>query len=317
MFKTKLLAAGLLALAALPSSLLADDWTPTEPVTLLIGFGPGGSTDTLGRAIASAIEEQHGWDVVVENRPGGGSVAMFSELSAAPADGLTIGVGVNMPVLLGLISRGDTLPFTLDSFDYLATIAAAPLGIVARADAPYNTFAELVAYGAEHDGALIGYDAPPQLLIIRAIDNTYDAGLEGVAVQSGVEAIQGLLGGQLQAGFGGGEHIQYIASGDLKLIATATDSRHAYAPDVTSLREQGYEFSLDPYFYIAAPAGLSDDVRATLASVLNDAIHSDAVTDLATNIFYVAPNNLGPEGTQQMLTSGISVMQELIDATSQ
>ncbi len=95
----------------------AADWSPEKPISLWIGFGAGGETDTLGRLLANEMSEATGWDIVVENRPGGGGMAMFTQLAVAPADGHSLGMGVTMPVLVNLTVRGDEIPFTLDSFD--------------------------------------------------------------------------------------------------------------------------------------------------------------------------------------------------------
>lgn len=125
--KSKLLAMGAAALMAFGAPAVAQDWEPSEPLTILIGFGAGGSTDTMGRVLAEVISEQTGWNVIVENRPGGGGVAMFTSVSQMPVDNHTIGMGVGIPVLVQLVQRGDQLPFDIDSFDYLGTIATAEL----------------------------------------------------------------------------------------------------------------------------------------------------------------------------------------------
>jgi tripartite-type tricarboxylate transporter receptor subunit TctC len=106
-------AAACAAAVAMPGAALAD-WQPDGPITLQVGFGAGGSTDTLARAIAAKMEENTGWNVIVENRPGGGGIAMFSTLVNAEADGQLIGMGVTIPTLINLAERGDTLPIAAD-----------------------------------------------------------------------------------------------------------------------------------------------------------------------------------------------------------
>ena len=76
------------------------DWTPSGPISLWIGFGAGGETDTLGRLLANEMSDATGWDIVVENKPGGGGMAMFTQLAVTPPDGQTLGMGVTMPVLV-------------------------------------------------------------------------------------------------------------------------------------------------------------------------------------------------------------------------
>ncbi len=293
----------------------AADWKPSGPVTIQVGFGSGGSTDSLGRAIAAEMEKQTGWDVIVENKPGGGGVAMFSGLVRAKPDGRKIGMGVTIPTLMNLALRGDKLPFKVDSFDYLATVVLAPLAIVAPKDAPYNTFAEFVAHAKKNGGGLIGFDAKPQEMMMRAVNQTEQAGFEYVSHKSGAEIIQGLLGGHIQIGFGAGAHIKYVKSGQLKMLAVATQTRQDYSPDTESLIEQGYPYSVEPYFYLAAPKGLSGEAKEALSAALDKAINSDALAELITNVMFTVPTNLGAEGTSDKLKSGLHSVEELVAAT--
>lgn len=290
------------------------EWKPSGPITVEVGFGAGGSTDTLGRAIATSMEEATGWDVIVKNKPGGGGIAMFSTLVKEKPDGLTIGMGVTVPTLMNLAKRGDKLPFKIDSFDYLATVVLAPGAIVAPADAPYDNFAEFAKYSKEKGGSLVGFDGSNQRMIMNAINKTSATGVEMVSNKSGAETIQGLLGGQLQAGFAAGEHIQYLKSGDLKMLAVVTEARHGYSPDTESLIEQGFPYSFEPYFYFAAPAGLEPEAKAALSKALDDAINSEAMAKLIVDVMKTEPTNLGPEGTAKKMESGLVSISELIKA---
>ena len=300
---------------SVPAFVLAADWEPDGPITLQVGFGSGGSTDSLARGIAASMEENTGWDVIVENKPGGGGVAMFSSLVRKKPDGRIIGMGVTVPTLMNLALRGDKLPFKIDSFDYLATVVLAPLAIVAPADAPYNTFAEFVTFAQENGGGLIGFDAKPQEMMMRAVNKTENTGFDLVSHKSGAEVIQSLLGGHVNVGFGAGAHIKYVESGELKMLAVATESRQAYSPDTQSLIEQGYPYSVEPYFYLAAPKGLSEEALAALSTALDSAINSDSVNELIENVMNTNSTNLGPVDTEQKLVSGLSAVQELISAS--
>lgn len=311
--KIKTIMTNTAAAIALSATLIgsAAAWEPDEPIRLQIGFGAGGETDTIGRVIASALEEQTGWRVIAENKPGGGGIAMFTGIAAMPADGTVIGMGVNMPVMINLVLRGDKLPFDLDSFDYLATVARAPLVIIAESDAPYDDVSELAAWSRENDGAAIAFDAKPQELILQRIDRQEDAGFKLVSTKSAAEMIQYLLGGQVAASFSAGTHISYMENGDVKMLASVNSERHDYAPDVKTLREQGYELFSDPWFYFAAPAGLPDEAKAALAEALDNALETDAVKEIVANTLSSQPVNLGPEGTRQMFDDGMDGVRVL------
>ena len=288
------------------STAAVADWTPSGPINLQIGFGAGGSTDMLGRAIGKEIEDQFGWKVVVENKPGGGGIAMFTKIAVAKPDGLKIGMGVSMPTLINLVMRGDKLTFDLDSFDYLATVANAQLAMVARSDAPFDDIAGLIEHSKSKGGAIVAFDAKPQELVMKLIDGKSGAGFKLVSTESGAEMIQNLLGGHVDAAFNGGPHIQYLESGDLKMLASVSASRFNYSPDTKTLIEQGYQIYVDPWWYIAAPAGLPSDAKETLAKAFNSAINSENVSKVVQNVLKLQPNNLGPEDTKRMMVSGLA-----------
>lgn len=299
-------------LMALTGTAQAQDWAPSGPLSLQIGFGAGGETDTLGRIVGQKMAEQTGWDVVVENKPGGGGIAMFTGISVEPADGSVIGLGVNIPVIINLIERGDQLPFTVDSFDYLGTVAAAQLALIAPADAPYDTVDELVEASKEQNGVNITFDAKTQEMIIRSINAQTDAGLLPLTTKSSAEQIQMLLGGQAGAAFTAGSHIAYLESGDLKLLASANESRHTYAPDVLTLIEQGYDMAVDPYFYFAAPKGLPDNVKSALVAALDASIQSEDVKKAVQNALSTDVKNLGPEGTKASMIRGLERFEKML-----
>jgi len=303
------LAAGAMLLAA--GSAQAADWKPAGTLHLQIGFGAGGSTDALGRIVAKVLKEQTGWNVIAENKPGGGGIAMFTKIAASKPDGTVIGLGVNMPVMINLVLRGDKLTFTADSFDYLGTVARAPLAIVARKDAPFNDLAGLVAYAREKGGAPVGFDAKPQQLIMANVAKTSGAKFKMVSTKGEAEVIKLLLGGQIVAGFAAGTHIPYLERGELKMLASANDGRHNYAPDAKTVREQGFNVYVDPIFYFAAPAGLPADAKKALADALAEAIASDEAKDVVKKTLSTEVNNLGPDGTKSMIVDGLANIKVL------
>lgn len=302
--KLKTLATAAILAFSTATSALAE-WEPSGPIKLWIGFGAGGETDTLGRLIAQNMSESTGWDIVVENKPGGGGMAMFTQLNAMPADGQTIGMGVSMPVLINLTIRPDEVPFNLDSFDYLGTAALAQVAIVAKADAPFDDLEGLVAYAKENDGALVAFDAKPQELLLGVVNGASEANLKPVSMKSSAEMVQNLLGGHVDAAFNAGTHILYLESGELKMLASANATRHSYASDVATVQEQGFDIYVDPYFYLAAPAGLPEDAHKALVDALGASLESEAVIQAVVNSFHTEPINLGSEGAKTMLVEGL------------
>jgi tripartite-type tricarboxylate transporter receptor subunit TctC len=300
----KRLLVGLAALLLAVGPALAD-WKPSAPIHLWIGFGAGGETDTLGRLVAKEMSAATGWSIVVENKPGGGGIAMFTQLAVAPADGLHLGMGVTMPVLVNLTVRKKEMPFDLDSFDYLGTVALAQLALVAPKAAPFDDLKGLIAYSKKKGGALIGFDAKPQELLVKVVNAQSGAGMKLVPMESSAEGIQNLLGGHVDAAFNAGAHIPYLESGALKMIASANASRHTYAPNTATVQQQGFDIYVDPWFYIAAPKGLPPDAKAALAGALAAALKTDTVRKAITQTMHTEPADMGPAQTRAMLDAGL------------
>ena len=294
-----------------PSLGIAGEWQPKGTITFQVGFGAGGSTDTLTRMVASSIEKQTGWNIIVDNKPGGGGIAMLSGLKHKKPDGLTLGVAVNMPIVITMALGRTKLPFTIDSFDYIGTINNIELGLVAKADAPFNDFAGLLDH-VKATANPIGFDAKPQQLVLSAVEKQSGVRLKLVAHKSGAEQIQSLLGGHVVAACLAGEQIKYIESGDLKLIASFNKDRHGYAPEKKTLIESGYDFYLDPMFFVAAPKGLPADIKLALTKAFDTALNSDEVKEALMNTIQMSPNNLGPEGTQKMLEDAVKDMSKVV-----
>lgn len=281
------------------------EWAPDGPIALWIGFGAGGETDTLGRLLAQEMGASTGWDFVVENKPGGGGMAMFTQLAGTEPDGQTLGMGVSMPVLVNLTVRPDEVPFTLDSFDYLGTVALAQVAIIAPGDAPYGNLEEFIAWSKENGGATIGFDAKPQELLSRFVDAEAGAGFRLVTMESSAEGLQNVLGGHVDAAFAAGAHIPSLQAGDVKMLASANAQRHGYAPDAATVQEQGYDIFVDPWFYVAAPKGLPEDAKDALAEAMAAALASDTLKNAIENAMNTEPSDKGPDGTAQMLNDGL------------
>lgn len=300
---------GASVLALAPGIALAADWAPSR-LTVQVGFNPGGSADMIGRLVASAIEADAGWKVVVDNKGGGGGVVMATGLSIAPPDGSVIGLGVSSAMVYAL-AGGSGLPFDIDSFDYIGTVAVAPISILAKPDAPFNDIAGLVEYAKANGGATVGVQEKGAELIVRAIGKATGADLRPVPTKGGAEVMQQLIGGHIQAGFDGGRHADYLRSGDLKMLASGTSGRHSYAPEIATLREQGFDYDLEPYFVFMAPKGLPDDVKSALEKALDKAVASADVAEAVDRTFGIETKNLGPEGTAKMMASSLALAKAL------
>ncbi len=300
-----IMTAALTAVSMVVAGMASAEWAPKGTLSLQIGFGAGGSTDTIGRVVAKVLKEQTGWNVIAENKPGGGGVAMFTGIANRPADGSIIGLGVNMPLLVNLVNRPEKLKFDLDSFDYLGTASRAQLAMIARTDAPFDDVAGLIDYAKANGGAALSFDAKPQELAMRYVMQKAGVEFQFLSTKGGAENVKLVLGGQAIAGFEAGEHLPFLEAGQVKMIASINDTRHNYAPDTPTLMEQGFDIYVDPVFFFATTKGTPDDAREALSAALAAALESEEVTSAVMNSLKSPIINLGPEGTKEMMHKGL------------
>lgn len=299
------------AVSVATASVAMAEWKPKGPIKMYIGFGAGGTTDLSGRSLAKVMERNTGWRIIVENRPGGGGVAMLTMLSKKKPDGQAIGLSVNMPLVLGLALKGEKkMPINLNSIDYLGTTSKPPLAIVAKADAPFNNYKEFVEM-AKTKTMKIAFDAPPQKFVQTAVNKSTGAKVSFVPHKSSAENTATLMGGHVDAGFGTGLHIQHVKKGTLKMLASATSERHAYAPDTPTLIEQGFKYSLDPIFFFAAPKGMPADAKMAIAEAIDVALKDPEIVEFTQKTFFTKPTNYGTENTKAFIEKTYKSVKEL------
>ena len=165
---------------------LADDFK--------IGFGAGGSTDTMGRVIAKVMKEQTGWNVVVENKPGGGGVAMFTKVAKSKPNGQVVGMGVSTPILMQLVLRPEKMAIGIDDFDYIATVARGELAVVARSDAPFNDLESMVKYAKANGPLKMALNAKPGKFVLNAVARKNGIKFQYVTTKGGAESMKLLMG---------------------------------------------------------------------------------------------------------------------------
>ena len=290
----------------LSGSASADNWKPDGVLSLQIGFGAGGSTDTMGRVLAKVMADQTGWNIIAENKTGGGGVAMFTGISKMPPNGKVIGLGVNMPILVNIVRRGDELPFDLDSFAYLGTISKAELALVAASDAPFDDLEGLFKHAKMAGSLPVAYGAPPQKLLMDVAARETGASFNMVTTKGGAEAMKLILGGQVLAGFSSGEHFPHAEAGKMKVIASANAARLSYAPDARTFPEAGVNAYVDPFYYLATTKGTDPAALKAITKAIERAMRSPRMIEIVANAVKGKPLNLGPDGTRKMMVDGLA-----------
>ncbi|MCC5965535.1 MAG: tripartite tricarboxylate transporter substrate binding protein [Natronohydrobacter sp.] len=262
---------------------MAADW-PTRPLTMVIGFNPGGSTDIQGRVLANVMEEFLGQPVNVVNQPGGGSAVAFTRLKNTDADGYTFLFGGTTALTFTPIIT--PVEYEIDDFEYLASVALGQNAIVTSAEQPFSTFDEIIAHGKENP-MTYAQQTPLDEAIIRAIAEEEGLDLAIVPTGGGGGMAPLVLGREVDFAYSGGTHAQYTPTGEMVVAAFMSSERSPFYPDVPTLIELGYDYSIEDYRTIIVPAGVPDDVKERLIAAAEFASTHQSFIDITEgNTFF-------------------------------
>lgn len=245
---------------------------PERRVTLMIGYSAGGPTDLAFRALAEAASKHLGQRVIIENKPG--AAATLSGLAAirAKPDGYTLGhVSANI-LRAPHMSKVDFDPLT--DLTWIVGIADYLGGIVVRADAPWKTWPDLVAYAkANPNRVTYATTGVGGIQHLAWSEIGQKLGIEWVMVpyKSSPEASNALLGGQVHASGGSGGWMQFVLDGRMRLLV-ATGDKFPKFPEVPTWMELGYGVSTRSPFGIAGPKGMDPKVVAILHDAFRQAL---------------------------------------------
>lgn len=270
---------------------------PDKPVTLVVPFPPGGSTDTIARAIAPKMQEKLGGTWLVDNKAGATGTIGAGIVKRAPADGHTLFVSSLGPYVIAphLIKN---VPYdALKDFDLLTVAVQAPNVLVVPASSPLNSVADVLAAHKKEPGkmsfASSGNGSSDHLTAELFWQQTGTSGLH-VPYKGGAPAMSDLLGAQVQASFQNiNAVVQHVKAGKLKALAITSEKRSPLLPDVPTLSEAGVK-GVDVYSWqaIAAPKGLPADLKAKLHAALVASINDPSVKDkLVAQGFEVVANS--------------------------
>lgn len=255
------------------------EWKPADTITMMVMFPPGGGGDVLARTVASQIEQDKGWNIVVDNRFGGGGAAMAKLLKDADPDGLTIGMAVSetfsfVPVM------NPKVGYSVDDFTILGSIADTQIGWVAPADSPWNSFEDLIEAAKGGAEIEVGAFSPRASAAVMALNKQFEVNFIPVPVKSGQEGVQNVLSGHLQTTLAAGPQAPHVRSGDLKVLASLEDERLVVGEEAKTMKESGAEIAtFNVKWTFAAPANLPDEIREALSAALMNLQNSDELRD--------------------------------------
>ncbi|HEY2338302.1 MAG TPA: tripartite tricarboxylate transporter substrate-binding protein [Burkholderiales bacterium] len=264
--------AGLL-LGLLLDAAHAQGW-PARPITLIIPFPPGGSTDIVGRIAAEGLARELGQPFVVDNRGGAGGAIGAKAIAEAPPDGYALGVATVSTHVVNPVVRGAALGYNaLADFTFISQIAAVPNVVSVHPSVPAKNMEEFIAFAKRNPGRLnFGSAGIGSLGHLTGETFKYSAKVDLVHVpyKGSGPALNDTLAGQIQVLFDNlPSSLPHIQAGRLRALAVASDKRVAALPEVPTFAELGLPLLNDPsWFGLVAPARLPAEIAARVHAAL-------------------------------------------------
>jgi tripartite-type tricarboxylate transporter receptor subunit TctC len=275
----------------------AQDY-PTRPITFVVPYPPGGSTDLIARAVAEPLRERLGQPVIVENRVGGGGVVGLEAGARAQPDGYTIVLGGTHNVTIAALGAAKGID-TINDLKPIGIIGEVPNVLSAGPSANMNSLKEVIDRAKAAPGTL-NFAHPgngtPAHLLIALLGQEAKIDIVAVPYRGNQPAATDLLGGHVPLMFGNlAGTLPFMEGGKLKILAATGKKRSSSIPDVPTFAESGLGAGFDTGVWagIMAPKGTSDAVIAKLTenleAVLKQPVTMQRLKQLGTEITFGGP----------------------------
>lgn len=277
---------------------VAQDGYPNKPLTMVVPFSAGGTTDILARIVGQALGQELGQTIIIENKPGAGGNIGAQQAARAKADGYTLFMGTvgTHAINQALYKK---LPYDpIKDFTPLSRVANVPNLLVAHPSRPYKTVKEMIEYGKKHPNEITygspGSGASPHVsgALFQSMTGVE---LTHVPYKGSAPAISDLLGNQIAVMFDNmPSAIQHVRSGKLRPIAVTTAKRSPELPDVPTIAEAGVPgYEATSWFGLWSVAGtpqpVLDKLHASLTKVLKDPAVAKKIADQGGEVVIETP----------------------------
>ncbi len=260
---------------------------PERPITMICPYA-GGTADASLRALANHAEKTLGQPIVVNNKPGASGGLAAGLIAAARPDGYTIGMITFGPLTMGPHMWDITYdPFK--SFEYILAFGKYMYGPCVRSDSPFKTLKDLVNHAKANPGKMkystVGLATPTHFGMMQL------AKIEGikwdVVVFKEVQgAVTACLGGHVDiVSQTPSAVVPSIKAGQLRLLASMSDTRWKWVPEVPTVRELGYNFDVVSWLALAAPKGVSKNIMEKLNHAFNKALEDPEFLKIMDRIY--------------------------------
>ena len=289
--RRRLLTAAALAAAAPTLRAQPAGW-PARPITLIVPWPAGGSTDRHLRALAEIASKSLGQNVIIQNQPGGGGTTGPGTMAlTAKPDGYTV---AQFPMgMLRIPHMQKTAWNPLTDFSFILGVTGYTFGFVVRSDSPYKTLADYLDAARKQPGKIdfgsTGIGTSPHLLLEEVAD-VAKVQLNHIPFKGNADLMQALLGGHVMAASDATGWDKFVESGQMRLLVTFGESRTKRWPTVPTARELGYKVVGNSPYGLVGPKGMDPAVVKALHDgfkrAMDDPKHLEVLDQLNQPVWY-------------------------------
>lgn len=285
----------LLAVCAVPLLAQAEEY-PSHPITLIVPWNAGGSTDVIMRTVADVASKKLGQPIVIDNKPGvTGTLGPGAMALSAKPDGYTI-AQVSVPLVRKpMLAKTKWDP--MKDFTYISNLMGYTMGVVAGTQTPFKSWNDLVTYAKAHSNevsyASSGLYGTPHLAM-EQVSALAKIQLNHVPFKGGPEANTAVAGGHTQLQANSASWKPLLDGGKARLLVVFSEHRSKTWPDVPTLKELGYPVVVDSPLGIAGPKGMDPKIVAKLDAAFRTALDAPEVQKVMDD-FAMFPSYKGPE----------------------
>jgi tripartite-type tricarboxylate transporter receptor subunit TctC len=262
----------------------ADEAYPTRPVRLIVGFAAGSTADVGARILSRKLGEIMGQSIVIENRPGAGSMISTEYVARAPKDGYTLLLGTIAATINATLSPRQTVNFSKD-LEPIVLVSSIPNILVVYPPLGVNSVKDLIALAKAKPDQIsygsAGVGSAPHLSA-ELFKQMAGVQMTHVPYQGSAQAVTDLIAGRVQVMFSPASTVlAFIKQGTLKALASTESKRTSIAPDLPTMSEAGLtNFETSVWFGILAPAGTPSYVVTKVSRAVNEALKDQEVLKL-------------------------------------
>ncbi len=258
----------------------ADEAYPAKPIRLIVAYAAGGGTDIMARLVGEQLGRRLNQSVIVENRSGGGGIIGAQTVADAAPDGYTLLFTAIAELTIANLSTPN-VPYKLSDFSPVGRIALSPFALLVNKDLPVKTVSDLVSYAA-HPPTPMSMSAPANYSYLTGglFKLQTHLNMPSIRYRGSAPAMTDLVGGHVQLGFDTiAISLPQAKSGNVRMLAVASDKRSLLAPDVPTMAESGYPAVIGGAWYgLVAPKGVPTAVTQRLQQAISAMLQSSDFT---------------------------------------